>query len=524
LEKKKLSHLLFLILLLFFLIAGYWEAFDQTNRFKVLDTFDNIMSEDTAQIARNTIGGNPFITKYILPVGYAYFPQIENHPDFIRYPFIIILYSALFIVAPSTSATIKIFNGILFVINGLFLFRISLEILERNNPFQLPRLLRNITAWLTAIFLSFMLKDYLSYSLSDAYEIPTISVLLLLITAFYIWKSPIWSGVFQGILYLCRPNMIVFAPFVFLYIYSVGPISFKRLLKTSIEFGGMFLLILSPFIARSMLLSGHVLFSLQQSIELIQGTTVDHRSLYNQFAIPNSIFPLTHDFLKKLLLKFLTEGIKPIQFALKFEYVLGFIGSAFFILFYRKERKFFFLFIAATILHIIVFSFYLQLDRIYVPIFFILAFFGFLGLFTALMGVFWTTQNRQIVMSPILMMILIITFSRLTLLETGFQKPERDNRTRPPSNEAVDALKNNAIQCVYSNDPYWIPWYADIVAIYSPNDLDEIYTKGPKECRFFIVDERKPYPKTYLEENASEIEIGENYKLYSLFEDGNDNL
>jgi len=520
LKKKKHFQLIFLFTLLFFLIVGYWSAFDQTDRLKVIDTFDNIMSQDTAQIARNTIRGNPFTTKYILPVGYAYFPQIENHPDFIRYPFIVMLYAALFIVAPLTAATIKIFNGILFIVNGVLLFLIALEILDRNNPLKLSGSMKNVIAVLSAIFNSFILEDYLRYSLSDAYEIPTISILLLLVIAMYLLRSPTWAGVFQALLYLSRPNMIVFAPFVYLYILSLERISVKRFLKVSLGFGGMFLLILTPFIIRSLMLTGNIFFSLQQSIELIKGTAVDHRSLYNRFAIPESIFPLTRSFLKELLLKFFTEIVKPIQYAMKLEYMLGILGGFFFIFFFKKERKFIFVFILATILHIIVFSIYLQLDRVYVPIYFILSFFGFLGLITALVEAIWVLWNEKLDIHPVLLSILILTFSRASLLETGFRRPERDNRTRPPSDAAIDVLKDNGILCVYSNDPYWIPWYVDIVAVYEPTDLEEMYTKGPPECFFYIVDERKPFPEAFLEENATIFEIGENFRLYVLDRDG----
>ena len=518
-KQKKHFQLIFLITLLFFLIAGYWSAFDQTGRIKVIDTFDNIMSQDTAQIARNTIQGNPFTTKYILPVGYAYFAQIENHPDFIRYPFIVLLYTALFIVAPISAATIKLFNGILFIINGVLLFLIALEILDRNNPLNLSKSTQNFIATLSAIFTSFMLEDYLRYSLSDAYEIPTITILLLLVIAIYLLRSPAWAGVFQGLLYLSRPNMIVFAPFVYLYILSLERISVKRLLKVSLGFGGMFLLILAPFILRSLNLTGNPLFSLQQSIELVKGTVYDHRSLYNRFAIPDSIFPLTRPFLKELLLKFLTEIVKPIYYAMKLEYLLGLLGGFFFFFFYKKERKFFFVFILATIVHIIVFSIYLQLDRVYVPIYFILSFFGFLGLMTALVEALWVLGSGKLDIHPVLLSILILSISRVSLLEAGFRRPERDNRTRPPSNAAIDALKNNGILCVYSNDPYWIPWYVDIVAVYEPTDLEEMYTKGPPECLFYIVDERKPFPEAFLEEKATVFEIGENYRLYFLNRD-----
>ena len=88
------------IAMILILLAGYLTAFALTKRATALTTFDNIMSEDTAQIARNTVNGNFFTTKYVTPASYAYFPYLENHPDYIRYPFIILLYAFLFLFAP----------------------------------------------------------------------------------------------------------------------------------------------------------------------------------------------------------------------------------------------------------------------------------------------------------------------------------------------------------------------------------------------------------------------------------------
>jgi chromate transport protein ChrA len=225
------------------------------------------MSEDTAQIARNTISGDFFATKYITPASYAYFPHIINHPDYIRYPFIILIDSVLFLIGPKSAATIKIFNGFLFLVNGILVFFIALNLLERKKDCKLSLDVKNWLAAVTAILASLLIDNYLQYTLSDAYEIPTITVLLLLILTVITIQSPALSGALQAILYLCRPNMIVFAPFIWIYQISEEK-NIRKRLRVTLFFAGTFILILTPFIIRNFILTGKLMFSYQQLFEL----------------------------------------------------------------------------------------------------------------------------------------------------------------------------------------------------------------------------------------------------------------
>ena len=99
--KRIRPDLIFFALLLILGIC-YLIGMKATDSFQTIQYFDSALVMDTAQVARNTIRGDFFITKYILPVSYTYFPTIQNHPDFIRYPLPILLDSLLFLLSPPT--------------------------------------------------------------------------------------------------------------------------------------------------------------------------------------------------------------------------------------------------------------------------------------------------------------------------------------------------------------------------------------------------------------------------------------
>lgn len=501
--------------MLLILLAGYLTAFMLTNRVNALTTFDNIMSEDTAQIARNTINGNFFATKYVTPASYAYFPYLENHPDYIRYPFIILLYSFLFLFAPQSAATIKIFNGFLFLVNGMLIFLIALNLLARKKDSALSHQANCWMAALTAIFTSFIIEDYFRYALSDAYEIPTITVLLLLILVIAQDRPPALAGVIQAILYLCRPNMIVFAPFICIYL-TMGKKTIKEKLRVALIFSGAFFLILVPFLVRNMILTGKILFSYQQLFELYKNATAGHNDLYNNFSIAQPLFPITRTLLSSLYHKFLGEVVKPFTFASQTEYWLGWIGIPFFFLRFKNERRLLLLIILSLITHIGVFSLYLQLDRVYVPLYFLASVFGYLGVFEWVISSIlkWWEPARKASQITLIISLFIVSVACFAVVHP--RRPERDNRARPPSEEAVAVLHQYNIECVYSNNPYWIPWYADIVAIYKPTHEEDIFSKGPENCRYFMVDERKPYPNSFLKKYGIMVDKGENYSLFVL--------
>ena len=337
-KRNRLINTGFMIALLVILVIGYGLGFFITKRYRSLDEFDNIMSEDTAQIARNTIRGNIFATKYVLPVSYAYFPYIDNHPDFIRYPFIIFLYSVLFFLGPDSPATIKLFNGFLFLLNGILIYIIALNLLERSQ-IELSKGKKNWIAAFTSVLSSFLVERYFQYTISDAYEIPTITISLFLIITLIVLKSPAWAGFAQAILYMSRPNMVVFLPFIWIYLIWEKKSIKDRLLITALFFGSFFIT-LSPILVRNMMITGKLLFSLQQSIELLKDVTASHRELYMNFSIPSSIFPLTRPFISALFAKFKIEFVKPFTYLLKAEYLIGLFGILPFMIKFKKENKF----------------------------------------------------------------------------------------------------------------------------------------------------------------------------------------
>jgi hypothetical protein len=472
------------------------------------------MSQDAAQIARNTIRGNFLTTKYITPAGYAYFPYLENHPDYIRYPFVVLLYSLLFLVGPQSAATIKIFNGLLFLINGILVFVISFHILERKKDCELSESARNWLSALVAIMISFMLKNYFRYALSDEYEIPTITAMLVLIIALILIKRPFFTGIAQAVVYLCRSNMVVFAPFVWLY-QIWGEKTFKERMRITLTYAFAFLLVISPFFVRNYLLTGNFLFNYHQLIELYKGVTGSHSDLFNNFAVVPPLFPIEKTFIINLMERFRSIIKDPFIFAARPQYILGWIGIPFYLVRFKEGRNLLKLFLIGAIIHIILLSFFQQIERVYVPIFFILSIFGYLGILdwlsSRLLSLNLTWLNNQYFLYLSLIVLAAICFMLVFPVT-----PNRSKRTIPPASEAIKVFRKHGIDCVYSNNPNWIPWYTDIYAVYKPLNNEDMLTKGPETCNYFFADKRLPYPSAFLLEHGTIIDEGIKFMLYEL--------
>jgi len=513
-KKLKSINPKILIILIFILIAGYLTAFHLADCIAYIRRFDNLMSQDAAQIARNTIRGHILTTKYITPASYAYFPYLENHPDYIRYPFIILLYALLFLVGPQSAATIKIFNGILFLVNGVMVFVISLHLLERKKDSGLSVSGRNWLSALAAIMVSFILKNYFRYALSDEYEVPTITAMLVLILALTIIKRPFFTGMAQAVVYLCRSNMAVFAPFVWLY-QIWGEKTFKERMRITLAYASAFLLVISPFFVRNFLLTGNFLFNYHQLIELYKGVIGTQSDLFNNFTVAPPLFPLEKTFIVNLLERFRSVIKDPFIFAARPQYFPGWIGIPFYLIRFKEDRNLLKLFLMGAIIHIILLSFFQQIERVYVPIFFILSIFGYLGILEWLASRLLSLQlswlnNQYFLYGSLIFLVAICLVLVLPVV------PNRSKRTIPPASEAIKVFRVHGIDCVYSNNPNWIPWYTDTYAIYKPTNNEDMLTKGPETCHYFFADKRLPYPSVFLLEHGTIIEEGIKFMLLEL--------
>lgn len=481
--------------------AGYLLGFLSTGAVDRFCTFDSVIAQDTAQIARNTLDGDFLETKYILPVAYARFQNIENHPDYIRYPLPILTYALLFIVAPQHPATVKSLNGILFLLNVALVYYITLCLFRRQDHWTFPRHWIQGLAALCALSSSLLMLPYLRWALTDAYEILTVTAVLIAFVATFLRQNPVLAGASATLLYLSRPNMAVFGLLMIVFIVARSEGRNKMLRAALLFFISGFVVFL-PFLVRNMVLAQEPLFYLQQSVELLKGVKGEHTELYRSFALPPSLFPMSPDEFRALTEK-ITHNLRlPIHFALETSYLLPWSGLVLFALFFRKERLVLITCIGFVLLHTIACSPFIQLSRVYVPVFFLPLVLGYAGVIAALPVLFRSIPN-WIAAGVFVVSLILITLSPVVFRHRlpGFS----DHRTHPPSSSAAGALQDRGIRCVYANNPFWITWYTDMIAVYGPVDPKEMLTKGPPECGYYMADTRYSFPVGFLRKNAQRL-------------------
>jgi hypothetical protein len=487
-----------LLLLIGAACAGYLIAFLSTGRMGDINTFDSIMTQDMAQIARNTLRGNILETKYILPVAYARFRTVENHPDYIRYPLPVLIYALLFSVAPDSPAAIKALNGILFVLNTALVYYMALCLFRRQNHWIFPLHWFQGLAALCALGSSLLVLPYFRLALADAHEILTVTVLLIAFIATFIRMNPVLAGVSATLLYLSRSNMAVFAPLMLSFLIVRTDGRKQKVRAAAIFFTSSFLAIL-PFLLRNMVLAHEPFFSLQQSVELLNGVKGSHEVLYRSFALPPSLLPLSPDQFHALSAKIAHNLKQPILFAMNRSYLPAWGGLLLFAYFFKKERLLLITCLAFVLFHVAACSLFLQLPRVYVPVFFLPAVLGYVGL-VAVIATLLRSVPRRVAAGILMFFPLLVTLSPLALQNRLHNNP--DVHTRPPSSAAVRSLQDRGICCVYANNPFWIPWYADIISVYAPVDSQEMLDKGPPQCSYYMADKRFRFPSGFLNENA----------------------
>lgn len=286
-------------------------------------------------------------------------------------------------------------------------------------------------------------------------------------------------------------------------------------------FAAAAIIILLPFIVRNIYYTGRPAFSLQQTVELKKDIVASHPVLYRSFRIPKNIMayiPEKLPLVKQKLFKNLKTGF---AFSFRFSYLPIWLGLPLFFLLYKKARSLIIMFIFFVLFHTVVMSLFTQLSRVYIPMYFVLTAFGYLGLISYLslkLHIMKTTGNSlcRIILHAVFVVCICAAVATAGINEF---KVTPDRRTKPPSIKALTALRTHNIKCVYSNIPFWITWYTDIITIYAPENMNEIHSKGPPECCYYFLDRRSNSSASdnqFLRDHASVVERGKLYTLHKF--------
>lgn len=478
---------------------------------------------DTAQIARNTIRGKFFITNYILPVSYAYFPNISQHPDFLRYPLEVLIYSLIFRIFSPSAIYIRILNAILFLVNGGLIYRLTLVALKFGT-ISLDHDKENIyraIALLTAIISSVFFFFYFNMATRDNYEVITYSMVLVTLNIGITRKtSPFIYGIVCGLLYLSKPTYSLLIFFLTIY-YLLGRKNFKDWVIGGCICVAGFLIIISPFIIRSYLLTGEPFFALQQKIDLIKGVVYSHDELYKSFQKPPSVVETIKNNSSAYFARWLRGVLATANKLFSFPRLFVWMGILLLLLKNKPLRSFVFCYLSFVFIHVIIITNYVvipDIERIYVPVVGVLYVLGLVGFFQFLIPLANKTKKEsaftyRIAFSTALLVTVLLSFyfeSNDTLVK---------NNLAPITDYPVsvkEKIKQVNPACIYSNTPYYSAWFLDVPTIYPPQSYKEIQQSGPKECKYYLFYGETNGRDKYFSKYAELIYKSGEYGLYKF--------
>jgi hypothetical protein len=460
------------------------------------------MAKDMGQIAKNTLAGKFLVTSYITPASYSAFPVLEDHPDYIRYPGVILTYAALFYLFGSDPSVIRVFNICLilpiFFFSFLLINSINPTKYNRSKSLNSTRAEWNLKIVLFAVILS---QEIARIIFKDAYEVYALAIFLGVLYFSFVKRSPIIVGVLMGMLYLVRPNMLVFFPAVLLFLSPTidyqRPLLFLRSRRVWLAIF-IFGLINAPFVLRNLEKAGTPIFSLQQTIELKKNIIASHEELYRSFRPspkldledPGILAAASDKFIRNFT-SVLYKNFSGLNFLLLVSAIFAAVRS-------RKILHFLIPYLICTLLHLLVFSFYLEAFRLYIPIVYPIYLFGVYEIIFRIRYIFISKLPRlklNLIYTKrkhfdLFFQILFWGFFLYAVNSKAKIRVPLGDKLDPPPREFRQSLLDKNIKYVYSNNPFSLIFDTDLVVIYSPIDLGEISELGPKEAQYYVHDGR----------------------------------
>lgn len=518
LHRRRIDY--WLVGLIFALLVSYLLGMHFTQGYEALPYFDASIVMDSAETARNTLRGDFLVTKYILPVGYMYFPTIVNHPDFIRYPGVILLYAVLFFLFSPSAIVIKLLNAVLFLINGWLIYRLVRKLQANEGAPENVRSLtvQRIIAFFVAYLASVTITRYFLMALSDNYEVIGYFLLLVFLNVLVgRTVKPVVLGVLCGLLYLTKPTFSLFI-FIMVVYYLIPRIPTRKWFVSGLLTVAGFLIVVSPFIVRSLVYTGQPMFALQHKVDTIKEVELTHDELFKSFAFP----PPTLETITTHKAEYFARWKSRVQSVFtnlaSAEYLAAWFGLPFFLVFFKKQRGLAVSYLVFLVVHIVVVANYLteaDTARVYTSILAICVIFGLAGIITGILVVLKRATPTVAVQKILVAVAVVLMF--VPLLYTGLNNgyPHAEPNTFPE--EVAVQVKEINPPCLYSNRPYLSAWFLDIPTIYAPFKNSQMLTHGPDQCLYFLYrTEKRKSTMKFLDKNGRLLFENKNYRFYQL--------
>ena len=368
---------------------------------------------------------------------------------------------------------------------------------------------------------SILSTTYFQMALSDNYEILSYTLLLITINVVINKNTkPLLFGGLCGLLYLSKPTFSFFiVVFTLYYLFSYK--STRNWFTSGLLCSLGFLIIVSPFIIRSFLLTGEPIFALQHKIDNIKGITFSHDELYKSFSKPPSLISTVLHNKDAYFHRWQERVLSAVKVLFRNDNLISWIGLPFFLFHFKKQRWLAFSYLIFLAIHIIVVANYLEVldtNRTYTPILCFLVVLGSLGIYKSLFSQLIKLSDKFFQYSAIII-VFISLFSLSVYID--FNGGLKQKSISPPIPQpVVNKIREIDPPCLYSNSPFQSAWYLDIPTIYKPLDDSEMLTIGPNECKYFFyknkITENSESLLSFLGNNGELLfQYGE-YRFYKL--------
>jgi hypothetical protein len=255
-------------LMFFVLTSVVWASLFTTARFLKRDAYDY------AQLGRQLRSGQGFSTRQLFPRDLPYLHangelEAEAWPSLHRYPALPVA-NALFLIPISDPVRAS-------VVRAGFFFLLSIPLF-----FLLSARLSNLTGASLATVLFVGDPRVWRWGYDGMTE--SLAVLLLLAAFFVVFhpsalrgNGKMWmlTGFFCGIAYLARTQLVTLLPLGMLFIIATQ--TGGRRMRSAVGFCGVFLVVVSPWLIRNLLVTGNPFFSLTNTRALAAMTEHYHR-------------------------------------------------------------------------------------------------------------------------------------------------------------------------------------------------------------------------------------------------------